>query len=198
MQPEEIANLVSGQSFHEKNAYRTGVAQSLFEMIDKSSAENFNAAQKIIGSPAMVERLRPLFDNNQQFKIFQTALEREAQLHRTGSDLISRADKARLQGERGRLEPVDYVASKASGLRYAISPIGWALRIFRDRPNMTQKEAQKMLNLLQQGSPAEMDAFARTAKSLDRLKGLRTPKRAGAALLGAAAAAALGRGDEEE
>lgn len=197
-QPEQLAQRAAGLTFHEKNAFRTGIAQKLYEMMDASSSQSVNTAQKIIGSPAMVERLKPFFDNPQEFKIFQTALEREAELFRSGSELVGRAEDVRLRAERARQTPAEYLTARVGGLRYAPSFTGWVLRVWRDLPKMTKGQAEKMLELLQQGSPEEMDAFARKARTFARLRRTRTGRRAAAAAIGAGIGAVLGEDDEPQ
>jgi len=198
--PEQLQEMASAMSFHEKNAARTGIAQDLYETLGRSTAPGFNAAQKIIGSEDVLSRLKPFFDNPRQEKIFTTALEREAELFRTGNKLLGRADRARMQGERARQEPLEYVAKRAGGFRFAISPMGWALRLYRDLPNMSEKQAQQVLKLLQSGTPAEMDSFSRTATKLAKFGAQKGARRAAALGIGAAVGTWLGQreGREEE
>ena len=181
--PEELADKASRMSFHEKNAFRTGVAQNLYNLIQSSSSDNFNAAQKIIGSPKMVDSLRPFFDTPKEFEIFQTALEKEADMFRTGKGLVDRGGDLRLRAEKGTEGIGEYATKRMAGFRYAVNPIGWFLRIMRDRPRMSQAEASRVLDILQRGDPKEMDAFAKRAARLGRS---RIPRFAAAAGVGAA------------
>ena len=200
LQSPQLTEIAEGLSFHEKNAYRTGIAQRLYEMLDKSSAEGFNAAQKVVGSPEMVEKLRPFFSQS-EFKIMEEALHRESELFRTSHENLKRGEQAMHRREKTRLSPIEYMAKTGPGLRFAVSPVGWALRIFRDRPKMTEAEANRVLSVLRSGQPDQMDAFIRRAESLKRLRARRGPRGAAAAGLGAAAGAGmylLRNQDEEE
>lgn len=188
--PEQLQKIADGLGFHEKNAFRTGMAQSLYEMLDKSSSDNFNAAQKIVGSPAMMEKLKPFFDTPAQFKIFQTALEKEADMVRVGKQTLGMGDAARLKRAQNLSSLGEYAAKRAPGFRFTISPMGWVLRLFRDRPKMTEKTADKVLEVLQRGDPAEMDAFIKSSQRLSKLRGFRGARRGAAAALGAGLAGA--------
>lgn len=195
--PEQLARRAQGMSFHEKNAFRTGMAQALYNMLDRSSAEGFNAAQKLIGSPAMVAKLEPFFDSSSEFRLFQEALKKEAELFRTGSRLASRGESLRMAHERQRVSPLEYAAQKGPGFRFAISPVGWFLRIYRDLPKLSPKKATQILEILQKGDPEEMEAFAQSSRRLGMLRRTRTPRRMAAAAVGAGLGALFGGPDEE-
>lgn len=87
MDHEQVIKLVSGMSQAEKDAFRTGVSRELYSKVMDSSG-NFNAAQRIIGSPEMQAKLQPLFDSPQKFNLFKSALEREAQLFGQASKVL--------------------------------------------------------------------------------------------------------------
>jgi hypothetical protein len=198
LQPAQLSELADGLSFHEMNAMRTGIAQRLYEKLDRSAAEGFNAAQQIVGSPGMVEKLRPFFSPG-EFKIFEEALRREGELFQTGRGTVTAGERAQARREKTRLSPIEYVAKTGPGLRFAVSPIGWALRLFRDRPKMTEGEATRVLDVLRRGEPHQMDDFMKRAQTLRRLRDRRGARGAAAAGLGAAAGAGayLLRDDEE-
>lgn len=200
--PEQLEQIAAGLGFHEKNAFRTGIAQNLYEMLDKSSSDNFNAAQKIVGSPRTMAQIKPFFDNAAQLKIFQTALEKESELMRVGKSTLDMGDAARLKRAQNLVGLGEYAAKRAPGFRFTISPLGWALRLMRDRPKMTEKTADKVLEVLQRGDPSEMDAFIKSSQRLAKLRGFRGARRGAAAALGAGLAGAAayfgGNGDAEE
>jgi hypothetical protein len=182
LNPDQIADEAGKMSFYEKNAAKTGVAQRLYDMMDKSSSQSFNAAQKIAGSPRLLDQLKPLFDKPGEFANFKEALDMEADMFRTGRGLVDRGENLRLTTEKERQSPLEYAAKRAAGFRFSISPLGWFLRIVRDRPAMTQAESARILGILQRGDPKEMDAFARSAPKLLRS---RVPRAMGVAAIGA-------------
>lgn len=87
MDHEQVQKLVGGMSASEKEAFRTGVARDLYSKIMDGST-NFNAAQRIIGSPETQAKLQPLFDNSGQFNLFKAALERESQLFNQANKVL--------------------------------------------------------------------------------------------------------------
>jgi predicted Zn-ribbon and HTH transcriptional regulator len=91
---EQVIKLVSGMSAAEKDAYRTGVARSLYSKIMDPSG-NFNSAQRIIGSPEMQAKLQPLFENPAQFELFKNAMEREAQLFHQANKVLGGSQTAK-------------------------------------------------------------------------------------------------------
>lgn len=197
LQPEQLEKMAQSMTFSEKDAYRTGMAQRLYEMLGESSTD-LNAAQKIAGSPALMDRIAPFVDSPKQFQIFQAALEKEAEMFRTEKDLIRRGEQARVDFEKNRMTPLKYAAKTAPGFRFSISPLGWALRIIRDRPKMSAKDAAATLEVLRRGRPDEMDAFIKKAQRLATLRKIKGPRRAVAAGLGAVAGALFDTDSEEE
>lgn len=92
---EEIQILMKSMSQAEKEAFTTGSVRNLQSTIMDPS-QNINAAQKLIGSPETRAKLLALADNNQsKFNLLQTVLERESELFREGSKMISGSATAR-------------------------------------------------------------------------------------------------------
>ena len=79
LQPEEVRRKIKGMTFSEKDAFRSGVAQRIFEQIDRPSTDS-NFARRIVGSPAMAEKLAAMFDKPADAKRFQAALLKETEL----------------------------------------------------------------------------------------------------------------------
>ena len=92
--PKQVENLVSGMSFAEKDAFRTGVAQTLFEAIGKTPRGS-NVAAKVIGTPALTEKLSFLFDSPKQAQAFNDALSREFGIFKQSQGAISNAARQR-------------------------------------------------------------------------------------------------------
>lgn len=197
-QPEELEEYARSLSFHQRNAFRTGMAQHIYEVLDKNTGEQFNAAQRIVGSPAMLARLRPFFDSQHEFDVFQTALERESELMRIGKERLSDGSAARMEREKSRQTWSEYAAQRLPGMRFAISLPGWTLRLMRDMPKMTPKEAEAVIRVLRQGSPEQMRNFASKVQTMRRLRSTRNLRRAAGAGIGAAAGAVFGGDNIEE
>lgn len=187
MAPDEAARKVKKMSFAEKDALRTGVAQGLFERIGTPSTD-VNAARKVIGSPEMRKRLRPLFDNDKQYQLFETALTKEMELHDASKSTIA-------AGERGLAKHVgpqpnlfQRAASKAPRLGLA-SPIMWAMQLIRNTAKTDEKQFDAALKHLKAATPEEL-------MDLEKFQGKfnRRVNRRGRAGKAAAVGAVLGAG----
>ena len=100
---EQVVKMVAGMGKAEKEAFRTGVARSLYgKVMDPST--NFNAASRIINSPETVSKLQPLFDDPAHFRLFQTALEREAQLFQQANKILGGSQTAKRGAMREALD----------------------------------------------------------------------------------------------
>lgn len=82
-----------GMSDAERDAFVTGVNRYLYGQI-MNAHEGGNAVGRLIRSPEMGEKLRPLFDSDSHFNLFKAAIEREGQLFEQGS----RAMRAAISG----------------------------------------------------------------------------------------------------
>jgi hypothetical protein len=94
MAPKQVENAIANMSFAEKDAFRTGVAQTLFDAIGKTPRGS-NVAAKVVGTPALTEKLAPLFDSPKDAAKFNEALMRELQLHKQSAGAINNAARQR-------------------------------------------------------------------------------------------------------
>lgn len=195
MRPEELEKAVKSMSWAEKDSLRTGAAQKLFEQL-QDSTDGTNSAKKVIGNESNRRKLRALFDNDKQYKLFEAALLRDAELFDESKRLIS-------AGESGQ---VAQVYKKSPGMVKAVprlgigSPIMWALQAVRNMGTVTDKELDEMMKYLKSSTPEELANFEKTfqgrfKRTRSRTKG-RTAAVAGAAAAVAAGANALGVDDE--
>jgi hypothetical protein len=94
LDPEQIVSMMKGFSTAEKEAFKTGAVRSIYATVmDPSSS--INAAQRLIGSPEMRDRLMPLFQSKAKFDLFKAALERESQLFQQSNRILSGSPTAR-------------------------------------------------------------------------------------------------------
>lgn len=190
MTPEEIRKKVADMSFAEKDAYRSGVAQHLFEKINGPTSD-INAARRIIGSPSTTEKLRPLFETPAQFNLFKTALDKEMEMFDKSKSLVSRAESSRRtaagQGE-SLLEKID---PSMHSTPWGFTPTTWALNLLRQVPTMSNDTAQGISKALRTTDPSELKTLSqRLEKVSNKLKG--RSRRAGkAGVIGAAITGAL-------
>lgn len=187
---EQVNDLVSKMSSAEKDAFRTGVARDLYSRIMDPSG-NFNAAQRIIGSPEMQSKLEPLFDSPEKFKVFRNAMQREAELFHQANKILggSQTGKRMQMAKEFEGEPgVGEALGQALTGGFMSSLTGIASRAIRSS-TMTAKTANKLAEMLMSQSPEEVAA---TVKALENYAAGIAPKaaRATAAELGATTGAA--------
>ena len=191
MQPEELEASISKMGPAEHRAFRTGVAQGLYEMINRPSGET-NVAQKLIGSPEMKARLGLLFKSEKDKKLFNSALEAEMRLFEEGKKLSKRGEsgrRAKIARELG--EQSDMLAGGRKLLTGANSPIMKVMDLLTSsKPRLKEAEADHIAETLSKGTPREVDEV------LDRLtkyhaRRIRYPRKRGkATMIGAGLGAA--------
>lgn len=156
---EQVVKMVSGMSQAEKEAFRTGVARSLYSKIMDPSG-NFNAAQKIIGSPETQAKLQPLFDNPGQFKLFKSAMERESQLFHQSNRILGGSQTAK-RGEMSRA--LDEESGVGAAIADAVTGGFWnSLINFSSKgirnANLSEAKADKLAEMLMSKNPSEVAA----------------------------------------
>lgn len=176
MDHEQVIKLVSGMGESEKHAFRTGVARDLYDKIMKPSG-NFNAAQRLIGSPEMQAKLQPLFDNPAQFDLFKNALEREAQLFNQSSKILGGSPTGKRMQMRETLEDGSGIGDAMMG---AVTG-GWKASLANAvvsglrKGQMTEKTSAKLADMLMSKDPHEVAAVV---KMLDDQAAAAIPKAA--------------------
>ena len=188
---EEVKNLVANMSFAEKDAFRSGVAQKLFESITNPTSD-INAARKVIGSPATSEKLATLFDTPAQFSLFKTALEKEMEMFDKSKAIVRQAGRSATSAA-GRSESLlSKIDPEFSSTPWGWTPTTWVLNLIRQRPLISDETAEGIAKTLRTTDPSKLakleSRLTSVAKRLEGKKG-----RAGkAGLIGAAIAAGLG------
>lgn len=189
LEPQELADALATMSFEDRDAFRTGVAQHFSEIINRPTTD-INAAAKVIGSPALDEKLSLIFDNPNQYRVFKEALELEQKIFDDSKDLIRRGRRARAGAAAGERNLIQKVAEKAPTLGI-LSPIRWAHRLIKSVPEVDEKQAEEIIKMLRTGDEAALtklekrlsSRFKRVAKRKGRVGRAMTA----GAVLGAAA-----------
>lgn len=160
MTPEEVRLKIKDMSWAEKDAYKSGVAQHLFETLGRPTTD-FNAARRIIGSDAMREKLRATFDDPKKWKVFEAALDKEA-------DMFDRNKKmgARVEGKKTQnLGKEDSVLSNVMDGGMSNTPgmggISWINRAYnwlRFPMPMSEAAANDLLKTIDRGDTKAFDA----------------------------------------
>jgi hypothetical protein len=154
---EQVIKKVASMGQDEKEAFRTGVARSLYGKIMDPSG-NFNSAQRIIGSPETQAKLQPLFDSPGQFELFKSAMEREAQLFAQANRILGGSQTGKRMQMREQLEagPAvgEAVANAVTG-GFTNSLTGLVARAVRTG-QMSDKVSSKLANMLMSKDPQEV------------------------------------------
>lgn len=182
---EQVMKLVAGMSQSEKEAFRTGVARDIYGRVMGPSG-NFNAAQRVIGSPEMEAKLQPLFDNPAEFKLFKAALTREAQMFEQANRILGGSQTAKRTQMRGELEEqsgVGEAVERAITGGFWSSLTGLAARAVRSG-EMTEKTADRLATMLMSKDPSEVAAVVKALEDYE-LRAAPRAVRASAAEAGA-------------
>lgn len=199
LQPQELTAKVKGMSFEQKDAFRSGVAQSLYEMLEKPSTD-INAARRLIGSPGMKKKLETLFDNPNEFRVFSEALNQEMSMFENSKNMLEQKATIARRGVAPQPNLLQRGAAKAPSLGI-FSPTYWALKLIRSKPEMSGKEASQLIELLKSATPDELAKFAALQPKFGRAAARRSARgKAGmvGAAIGAIAGTALGGADDSQ
>lgn len=93
--PDELRAKVASMSFAEKDAFRSGVAEGLFQRANNTT-ETQNPAKRVISTPALQEKLTALFDKPAEAGKYLANLQREADMFDASQGMIRTADKGQL------------------------------------------------------------------------------------------------------
>jgi len=92
MDHEDVAKWYDGLSDSAKQAARTGVARGIFNKMDKATQGEGSVA-KVVGGAYNSDKLRPLFDSDDKFDLFQAAMKREMELHDYAKDFLAASSR---------------------------------------------------------------------------------------------------------
>lgn len=155
---EEAVRLVAGMRPVDKQALRTGVARDIYDKV-MSQSRNVNAAQNLIGAPEMRARLQPLFDNPGEYRLFEAALKREAQLHAQASKILGGSQTAQRQRTAEMLDSDvkgGDLVNLAQG-NFGQSLIGMLNNVLGSA-KLPEKTADKLADMLMAKDPADVAA----------------------------------------
>ena len=158
---EEVIKLVSGMSPAEKEAFRTGVVRDIYGKLFTTS-RNINAGA-LLNAPEMQAKLQPLFDNPAQFRLFQAAIEREAQLFGQANQILRGSQTGKRTAMREKFEEGDGVTqalSQAITGGWMSSLAGTTARAMA-KVDMTEEMADKLAGMLMSSNPKEVAAVVK-------------------------------------
>jgi hypothetical protein len=96
--PDEIRAKVGQMSFAEKDAFRSGVAEGLFQKLGNTT-DTQNPAKKVMSTPALQEKLTALFDKPSDAGKYMAALQREADTFDAGKSMIAATARGQAQSQ---------------------------------------------------------------------------------------------------
>jgi len=167
--PAEAKKLVDGMSEAERDALRAGVAQSLLTKV-LEAPQQINAAQRIIGAPATRKRLEALFQDPNEYKVFEAALKRESELFRNAQDIVrgSRtANKTEALKDLKAGNAIFDIAGEAMDIATGSpgSVVGRVLKYLQARTSLDEKTAGEVAEMLKSGTQQEIDATLQKLES---------------------------------
>jgi hypothetical protein len=160
MLPAEAKKVVDAMSDGERDALRAGVAQSLLTKV-MDAPQQVNAAQRIIGAPATRKRLEALFQDPNEYKVFEAAMQRESELFRNAQNIIrgSRtANKTEAMNDLKSSSGIFDIAGEAVDVAVGSpgSVIGRVLKYLQARTTLDEKSAGEIATMLKSGTVQEM------------------------------------------
>jgi hypothetical protein len=169
MLPNEAKKLVNDMSEAERDALRAGVAQSLLTKV-MDAPQQINAAQRIIGAPATRKRLEALFQDPNEYKVFEAALQRESELFRNAQDIVrgsrtanKTAAMADLKAGNGIFDVAGEAVDIATGSPGSV--VGRVLKYLQARTSLDEQTAGEVAKMLKSGSMKEVDATLKRLES---------------------------------
>jgi len=159
--PDRAKAMVAKMSDAEKDALRIGVAQSILTQIGETPNQ-INAAQKVIGAVNTKQRLSALFDNANQYQLFEAALMREADLFRNAQQMVRNSrttNRAEAVKDLNAKENMFDIAGEVIDVANA-TPGGLVSRVLKFLSNsapLSEKTAAKLSTMLKASAPADID-----------------------------------------
>lgn len=158
---EEVMRLAGSMSPAEKEAFRTGVVRKIYGDIFTTS-RNINAAGNL-NAPEMQAKLQPLFDSPGQYRLFQAAIEREAQLFREANQILRGSQTGKRVAMKERFEDGDEIGAAIAGAvhgNWFSSLLGATTRAMQKRP-INDEMANKLAGMLMSSDPKEVAAVVK-------------------------------------
>jgi hypothetical protein len=166
---EQVVKMMSGMSNAEKDAFRTGVARNLYGQM-MGTSQNRNAASNIINNIETVAKMQPLFDDPAHFRLFQAALEREAQLFQQASKILEGSPTAKRKAMAAALDEGpgvgEAVANAVTG-GFWPSLTNMAARVARSS-TLSPQVADKLSDMLMAKNPSEVAAVVKFLEQYEK------------------------------
>jgi len=159
--PDRAKAMIAKMSDAEKDALRIGAAQSILTRIGETPNQ-INAAQKVIGAANTRQRLEALFDDPNQYQLFEAALMREADLFRNAQQMVrnsrttNRAEAVKdLEAKEGMFDIAGEALDAATSTPGAL--VSRVLKFLNNSAPLSEKTAAKLSTMLKASTPNEID-----------------------------------------
>lgn len=179
MDPEEIASAWKTFSDAEKAAFRTGAARNLWGVVMNPSAEA-DYAKRIIGSPATRAKLQAIFPSDAAYNLFEAALQRESDLFKNASTILSGSATARRQAgmEAFEADPLLDAASVLAAQGFERGLVNGVINMF-SRGKVSDKVANQMAEWLTADDPQKVAAVVAALEKFAQQQAPRVTRRTG-------------------
>jgi hypothetical protein len=159
--PDRAKAMVAKMSDAEKDALRIGAAQSILTQIGETPNQ-VNAAQRVIGATNTKQRLSALFDDPNEYQLFEAALMREADLFRNAQQMVrgSRtANKTEAVKDLNSKEGMFDIAGEAIDMATSTpgTLVSRVLKFLSNSAPLSEKSAAKLSTMLKASAPADID-----------------------------------------
>ena len=159
--PDRAKAMVAKMSDAEKDALRIGAAQSILTQIGETPNQ-VNAAQRVIGATNTKQRLAALFDDPNEYQLFEAALMREADLFRNAQQMVrgSRtANKTEAVKDLNSKEGMFDIAGEAIDMATSTpgTLVSRVLKFLSNSAPLSEKSAAKLSTMLKASAPADID-----------------------------------------
>ena len=159
--PDRAKAMVAKMSDAEKDALRIGAAQSILTKIGETPNQ-VNAAQRVIGATNTRQRLSALFDDPNEYQLFEAALTREADLFRNAQQMVrnsrttNRAEAVKdLNSKEGMFDIAGEAIDMATSTPGAL--VSRVLKFLSNSAPLSEKSAAKLSTMLKASAPADID-----------------------------------------
>jgi len=112
MTPQAIRDKVANMSFAEKDALRTGAAESLFQTIGNTPLTS-NVAGKLANVPNVQQKLAAMFDKPGEYQQFMSALQQEMQNFNQAKTLLATQARSKAAAAASDLDPSGHAGEAA-------------------------------------------------------------------------------------
>jgi hypothetical protein len=150
----------------ERDAFRTGVAQNLFERIMDPNT-NIDAARKLIGSPSTRKSIEAIIESPAQRDFMMAALERETELFKAASRMLAGSPTAKRKAMKEQLEDrpgVSEAIAEAASRGFSSSILQGVVSLLRR--GVPDEYYSELADLLKSGRPKDVAAVVKLLEDI--------------------------------